>query len=536
MRVLICLLYLTLVSFAQPYEPTLLYDWISEPDGPFGVTVLSPIGDQDNDGFDDILMSVWEGVGTYYNLRIVYGGAAEPYRTVDFGHISPDTSTLENTWIQMDFSGCGDYNGDGYTDILADLWGGAIEGIELFLWLGGGVPFDTILDWRSGSLERLQLHGQIGDYDANGLDDFIRSYGSSDNRTFRFYSGSYPDMPSNPTWEYGPGVTHYATNPNGFGDINGDGWSDFTYDYGVYRDLELDSLYTQFWLGGPDADSLPDITLAYDMPDHHVPGTWRIVGDMNGDSIADLLTTNFSNPEAPFPEIYYGGAPLDFETPDAYFNNPDWYFSDTWFANLGDINGDGCEDIGFRDSDYPMGGGYIHVFLGGNPPDPTVDFSIVPYYDGVYTPGFKLASAGDFNGDGIDDWMFASYDQPSLGGQGRSRVTIIAGDERFGQSVPQGPPAVAEDFKLGAPYPNPFNSEVTIPLEIARGPKLVDIRIYNVLGQEVRVFGNVLYTAGQHRIVWDGRSNTGESVTSGQYFVQATVGQQMATAVVRLVK
>jgi hypothetical protein len=165
-----------------------------------------------------------------------------------------------------------------------------------------------------------------------------------------------------------------------------------------------------------------------------------------------------------------------------------------------------------------------------------VDFSIVPYYDGVYTPGFKLASAGDFNGDGIDDWMFASYDQPSLGGQGRSRVTIIAGDERFGQSVPQGPPAVAEDFKLGAPYPNPFNSEVTIPLEIARGPKLVDIRIYNVLGQEVRVFGNVLYTAGQHRIVWDGRSNTGESVTSGQYFVQATVGQQMATAVVRLVK
>jgi hypothetical protein len=143
-----------------------------------------------------------------------------------------------------------------------------------------------------------------------------------------------------------------------------------------------------------------------------------------------------------------------------------------------------------------------------------------------------MQPAGDFNNDGIDDWMFMGRDPDEL----RGRVIVVAGDERFGQTVPDIPPFVADEFTLGAPFPNPFNGEVTIPLHVSQGTQQVDILIYNVLGQEVYSFGKESYAQGDHKIVWDGKSNTSESVTSGQYFVQATAGGQVATAAVRLVK
>jgi hypothetical protein len=536
---MVCLLYLAAMGIAQPYEPTFLYDETSVDGHGLGLTVLAPLGDQDEDGYDDVLMTVWDGPDYYYHLRVLYGGDAPPYRTIDFGYANIDTSSYIYMWRHGTYSACGDYNNDSHIDIMVELYNVDFHNLRsaMFLYLGGPEFFDTLWDWRTLTPYVQGCHGSIGDYDGNSQADYILGSTSSQYDYFEFFSGTYPNMPQDPTWQYSPpsGFGDYWSS-HGFGDINGDNWPDFTYPRWEPTGPETGYPIYEFWLGGPGADSLPDIALEYNEWDESARG-WRIIGDVNGDGFDDLLACNCED-DPGIPEIYYGGDPLDLEESDAFLNYPDWYFLFTanneasGVANLGDINNDGCDDIAFHCWSHPGGGGYIHVFLGGNPMDPDVDFSILHYFDGDYTPGFRVDRAGDFNGDGIDDWMFSSR----ISGPSSGRVTVVAGDEQFGQSVPQGPPTVAEDFKLGTPYPNPFNSEVTIPLEIEKGPKLVDIRIYNILGQEVRVFGNVLYTAGQHRIVWDGKSNTGESVTTGQYFVQATVGEQIATAAVKMVR
>ncbi len=70
---------------------------------------------------------------------------------------------------------------------------------------------------------------------------------------------------------------------------------------------------------------------------------------------------------------------------------------------------------------------------------------------------------------------------------------------------------------LGANYPNPFNPSTTIPFEL-QGSGVVDLRIYNLLGQEIARIGQGWYTTGLHNATWNGRDNNGSDVASGVYF------------------
>lgn len=78
-------------------------------------------------------------------------------------------------------------------------------------------------------------------------------------------------------------------------------------------------------------------------------------------------------------------------------------------------------------------------------------------------------------------------------------------------------------FALGAAYPNPFNGQVLLPVEVARDA-MVELSIYNSLGQRVRQLLNGRMRAGSHRPYWDGRDNLGRSVGSGQYYAVAHIG------------
>jgi len=520
---------------AQPYEPTFLLDVQGEPGQSLGLGVLVSIGDQDGDGFDDILLNVQESDNPWYgHLRIVFGGPAAPYRTLDFGHVGADTC-YRCRWQQLYRSTCGDYNGDGETDIMigmASSWGVAER---MYLYLGGPGVFDTVWDWRSDGFG-LVSHGTVGDYDADGHADYIRSDPNSTNTHFSYYSGTWPNLSSLPTWIYGRagGTGNYGME-SGYGDATGDGWPDFVYE--CWGCESGDSDYVDFWYGGPGADSIPDFTLVYWRSMYH-PADWRIIGDVNGDGVDDLMANTYENPELPVGKVFLGGLPLDCVHPDGQFTPPSWEFIPDHFAVLGDVNDDGCEDMGFYSAghDLPMGGGYVLVYLGHDPPDSLWDLAVWRFFDG-FVPGWKLSAAGDFNGDGIDDWMFASCDSPGVGGQGIGRVIVVEGDRRFGAAAEDRPPAIASAFTLGSPYPNPFNSTVTIPLTVSGAqPKLVEVTIHNVLGQEIRTFGKMLCMPGTNALIWDGRTVTGVEAASGTYLVRAMAGNQFSTVTVKLIR
>lgn len=82
-------------------------------------------------------------------------------------------------------------------------------------------------------------------------------------------------------------------------------------------------------------------------------------------------------------------------------------------------------------------------------------------------------------------------------------------------------------FDLSQNFPNPFNPSTTIHYQIPEaryqmqdGPRpstLVTVRIYNILGQEVRTLVDEVKGPGYHTILWDGRNNRGVEVSSGTY-------------------
>ena len=79
-----------------------------------------------------------------------------------------------------------------------------------------------------------------------------------------------------------------------------------------------------------------------------------------------------------------------------------------------------------------------------------------------------------------------------------------------------------KDTKLLPNYPNPFNPDTWIPYQLSEG-SMVTMKIYDVTGSLVRTIGvghkSVGYYLTRERAVyWDGRNESGESVSSGVYF------------------
>ena len=72
------------------------------------------------------------------------------------------------------------------------------------------------------------------------------------------------------------------------------------------------------------------------------------------------------------------------------------------------------------------------------------------------------------------------------------------------------------EFALYQNYPNPFNPSTTIKYALKENADVV-LKIYNILGQEVRTLVNAKQTPGFKTVVWDGRDNNGLPVASGVY-------------------
>ncbi len=78
-------------------------------------------------------------------------------------------------------------------------------------------------------------------------------------------------------------------------------------------------------------------------------------------------------------------------------------------------------------------------------------------------------------------------------------------------------------YDLKQNYPNPFNNKTSIQFNLAE-TGLVKLKIYNVLGQEVRTITNAYMEKGNHRLYWDGINDQGEHVASGIYIYNLEAG------------
>ena len=87
-----------------------------------------------------------------------------------------------------------------------------------------------------------------------------------------------------------------------------------------------------------------------------------------------------------------------------------------------------------------------------------------------------------------------------------------------------GTPSVPATFLLSQNYPNPFNAETQISFSLPTR-SAVRIDIYDMLGRRVNTLVDAHMDAGVHRVVWNGRSESGESLSSGIYIYRMNAGQ-----------
>jgi immune inhibitor A len=135
------------------------------------------------------------------------------------------------------------------------------------------------------------------------------------------------------------------------------------------------------------------------------------------------------------------------------------------------------------------------------------------------------------------DWGYEAIDNLSSTFAGRDTVlsnilrffsgltTEVAG-ENDRNILPQ-------NFELGQNFPNPFNPTTTIRYNLRSigntGKPRTVLKIYNMLGQDIRTLVNKAQRPGNYEVVWDGRSESGGRVASGIYFYTLYRGDSKET-------
>lgn len=105
-------------------------------------------------------------------------------------------------------------------------------------------------------------------------------------------------------------------------------------------------------------------------------------------------------------------------------------------------------------------------------------------------------------------------------------VPTSIGDKN--QKIPTG-------CELHQNYPNPFNPSTTIQFDLPSA-NLVQLEIFNIVGQKVRTLVSTTYPVGSHQINWNARDDKGNEVPAGVYYYQLRVGDFEQTRKMLLVK
>ncbi|GAB4344023.1 MAG: hypothetical protein Kow0037_32450 [Calditrichia bacterium] len=106
------------------------------------------------------------------------------------------------------------------------------------------------------------------------------------------------------------------------------------------------------------------------------------------------------------------------------------------------------------------------------------------------------------------------------------KIAVIGTDEAL---------PLANRIELFQNYPNPFNPSTAIEYWLPAAEP-VELVIYNVLGEKVRQLVSGQRESGLHRMVWDGRDETGQRVASGVYLYQLKTPSLTRTKKMMLVR
>ena len=372
-------------------------------DGQFGHAVLG-VGDLDQDGTDDLLVSAWfaspGGVNRAGSV-MAYSGASglEMFRW---------NGTIKNEFLGESMDRAGDVNGDGYPDVILGATGANPGGMNragsAFVYSGRDGTLIHRFDGQAVSARHGWVAG-AGDVDGDGFHDLlVGADGASPDGVFQAGSAYlYSGKTGHVIWTFhGSEVDgHFGNFLAGAGDIDGDGSPDLLIagmDENPFGIAGAGVIYLHSGATGSLLRKIDGTFVSGQL------GTGLVgLGDLDGDGKGDFAVgaPGFgSGPSYGIVAVYSGlnAAPI-LQLRGEVVGDRFGYS----VANAGDVNGDGLSDILVgaprADPNNSVDAGTVYLYSGK-------DGQLLRRFDGL-NPGDNIgvsaAGAGDIDADGHDE-------------------------------------------------------------------------------------------------------------------------------------
>ncbi len=506
----------------------------------FGKNVVSL--DFNGDNIDDLAVNAYryyideEHTNQKGKLYVYYGSEDGLPESPDFiaSTLVDTTKTyIDNWWLPQNL---GDMNGDGFDDIGYRYSYGMYDGEYSFhhycrILLGSSVN-DTIPDYEyEVNSSSAEIH-PLGDINGDGYDDAGVTEEDHNYLTYSIiYGGSFEKVVFIDSI-----YTRMSTNRGfrGLGDVNNDGYDDFSFCYEGENVHNPDETFTynyffRFFWGGAVQDTIPDALLHYQRHTYSYSLLYELMpaGDWDNDGYDDFAFKSYDlneDFEAVGTRLWRGGETIDWDR-YTYIETSNFFM-----PAIGDINGDQKNDyIDTNPSEY---GGCLYFYLGNqNGTEDYYDF------DGHYGYGGGYA-VGDFDNDGFDDIAVGAYGESTTYPSNYGDVYVYAGHAGLVEQDPEPvddetvPPA---DITFNA-YPNPFNPEVSFEIKTDTEYHDLTIEIYNIRGQKVDSVPIPLIRGNKRGFPSSMTWNAGD-FASGVYFCKLNAGDRtLQTQKVTLMK
>jgi hypothetical protein len=450
---------------------------------------LDGAGDVNGDGLPDILLGTDHTIlvpgATNDNFAYIIMGATDLPATIELGDPPPGNVTVTvstSATGRVPVAGLGDFNGDGYDDVILGNHGANPGGIstagQAFILYGTGalpshfnlenpgLPGVMISGYRTRGFLGASL-SRAGDVNADGFMDAIVGAPATNSSTvhqeaFIIYGGT--DVPaelvSNNLGSRGVRLIGkdfldtFGTSVAAVGDVNRDGFGDLAVGASSESNQTLERAYIIY--GGPNLPALIDGGALGDqgvlIQGPHIDDAFGVhvsgAGDVNDDGYDDMLVgAHRASPDGVFElgQVYlvFGGMDLPGEIHAATLDGLGLVINGSEMgeelgagvSGTGDVNHDGIHDFSLATYDSRM---YI-IFGGGHLTNHSVVSSIesfdraiiLDYWNQLDPLGLGFANLGDVSGDGVEDLLIGDFGVSPNDRFVAGRAYLVYGSDRF---------------------------------------------------------------------------------------------------------